>query len=429
MKRSSRCLICTLCLLLSLAAPMSAWAQGNQGTLTGISFGTSLPIACNPMYASQRAPVYYLTVSEAAYAPGLYSCIADNTWAPASGGPPGTETSGTITTAANSNFQVPFTNMGCVGFVLSGTWTGSLHAQQSNDGINWQDADTFMQMLGNWVTFLTINGRYYSGGYAAAYFRLLGPVLTGTANVTMQTSAGTCNSYVNSIPNVRLGNGTFVPTAATGSLVTTPDVIQGMDMVDMFVLWSGITGSPSGCVIQMLGTGDGVNFLNVGPPIPVTPGVNFSTVVTGPFGLQGVASYGCSGAYPSAGTIFIQLDYKANVPPFPFNCIQRLTVAGFGATSPTTEIPGVANQTIKICSASASEVGTFTANAITFSAGTGTNCATGNSIIGAIATTNGTSSIALGYEGAWVLPPSNSLCFAAATTTPTMIVTIMYAQF
>src|SRR5882672_9798521 len=87
-ERMKRSLAWTLSLLLSLMPAAPAWAQGSQGTLMGISFGSALPLACNPMFASQRSPLYYLTVTQGLNTPGLYSCIADNTWAPAFGGSP-----------------------------------------------------------------------------------------------------------------------------------------------------------------------------------------------------------------------------------------------------------------------------------------------------------------------------------------------------
>jgi hypothetical protein len=222
----------------------------------------------------------------------------------------GTLATGTVTTSAGSAVQVPFSGMGCVGIVLSGTWTGTLAAQQSNDGTNWQPADLLQQLLGKWPESTGSNGRYYSGGYSAQFFRMAGPVGTGTASVSLQTSAAPCNQYVFSLAGAEAGNG-LSAVAATGTQTSVADLITGYNSADVQITWSGITGSPSGCTVQAQGSGNGTTFTNVGPAQAVTAGTAAMLGYAGPFGLAVQFIYACS-VYPSAGTITMSQTYKTN---------------------------------------------------------------------------------------------------------------------
>ena len=65
-------------LVLAGAALHGLWAQGTQGTLVGIPFGPSIPLACNPSQPQSQHPLFYLTQSSAANNIGLNYCIAVN---------------------------------------------------------------------------------------------------------------------------------------------------------------------------------------------------------------------------------------------------------------------------------------------------------------------------------------------------------------
>ena len=57
------------------------FAQQTQGTLTGIPFGPSIPLTCNPAYASRFNPLFYLTQTGASNPIGMNWCIANNQFA------------------------------------------------------------------------------------------------------------------------------------------------------------------------------------------------------------------------------------------------------------------------------------------------------------------------------------------------------------
>jgi len=326
-----------------------------------------------------------------------------------------------ITTASGSFALASILNQGCISFVIAGTHTGPVHAQTSSDnGQTWNDADTFQQSQGIWLTFPIINGRYYSGALSGTNFRLLGPVATGSMIVTFQTMTAACNMYVNAIPNVQLGNGTFIPTAATGPIITTADVIQGMNSADIFLIWSGITGAPANCFLQPQASGDGLNFIPVGPLIPITPGTNQSFNITGPFGLQANLVYLC-GTYPTAGTIFIQQDYKQTPPGGSqlYKCTTTVPLT-IGAAGTQQIVAPSAGKIIYVCNL---VVVTTVAGTVTLTEGTGATCGTGTTnVSGAMTPSVGsplTFAAGAGTSVFQINKPGDGLCIVNGAATVT----------
>lgn len=226
---------------------------------------------------------------------------------------PGTTTplTGTITTSAGSAVQITYNGMDCVGIVASGVWTGSLAVQQSNDGTTWQPADTLQQLTGKWQESIGSPGRYYSGAFSAQFYRIAGPTATGSATISLWPSPGPCNTYSFAIPGAEAGNGFFGgAVSATVTQTTVADSIQGHDSADIGIVWSGITGSPSGCTLQpQYFFGQSGPAINTGPPLPLTPGTNQVLTAIGPFGLAVQFVYNCT-TFPGAGTINVQITYK-----------------------------------------------------------------------------------------------------------------------
>lgn len=220
--------------------------------------------------------------------------------------------SGTITTAAGSSVIIPFSGMGCAIVDVQGSFTGSFAVQGSaGAGSLLQPRDTLQQLVGKWVESIGSAGHYYIGGFASQQIKLAGPVSSGSASIVWTTTPGMCDVYTFAIPGSEAGNGFFGGTvSATTTQTTVADSIQGHDLADVGVVWSGITGNPSGCVIQaQYFFGQAGPAINTGPPLPVTPGTNQVLVFVGPFGLATQFVYSCN-TYPGAGTITLQITYK-----------------------------------------------------------------------------------------------------------------------
>lgn len=217
----------------------------------------------------------------------------------------------TITTATGSNVIIPFNGKGCVVVHVAGTWTGSIAVQGSVDGVNFQPRDTLQQLLGKWPESIGSNGDWYIGGFASFQVKLAGPVSTGSATITYITMPSACNVYTFAIPGAQAGNAFFGGTvSATSTQTTVADNVQGHDLADVGVHWSGITGSPQGCLLQaQYFFGQSGPAINTGPPQPLTPGIDQAIPFVGPFGLAVQFVYSCV-TYPAAGTLSIQITYK-----------------------------------------------------------------------------------------------------------------------
>ncbi len=98
--------------------------------------------------------------------------------------------------------------------------------------------------------------------------------------------------------------------AATATQTSPPFTNSGyFKQVELYLIWSGITGSPSGCTIQVKASGDGSNFIASGTAITLTPGTNQVSAFTGPIGQQVEYTFACA-TYPSAGTLTLESVYK-----------------------------------------------------------------------------------------------------------------------
>jgi len=98
--------------------------------------------------------------------------------------------------------------------------------------------------------------------------------------------------------------------AATATHTSSPFPNAGyFKQAELYVIWSGITGSPSGCTIQVKASGDATNFIASGTAITLTPGTNQVSVFTGAIGEQVEYAYACA-TYPSAGTLTLESVYK-----------------------------------------------------------------------------------------------------------------------
>jgi hypothetical protein len=98
--------------------------------------------------------------------------------------------------------------------------------------------------------------------------------------------------------------------AATATHTSSPFPNAGyFKQAELYIIWSGTTGSPSGCTIQVKASGDATNFIDSGTAITVTPGTNAVSVFTGAIGMQVEYTYACA-TYPSAGTLTLESIYK-----------------------------------------------------------------------------------------------------------------------
>ena len=98
--------------------------------------------------------------------------------------------------------------------------------------------------------------------------------------------------------------------AATATATSSPFVDSGyFKQAELYLIWSGITGSPSACTIQVKASGDGSTFINSGSAISVTPGTNAVSVFTGALGAQVEYTFACT-TYPTGGTLTLESVYK-----------------------------------------------------------------------------------------------------------------------
>jgi hypothetical protein len=101
-------------------------------------------------------------------------------------------------------------------------------------------------------------------------------------------------------------NGLTASKGATSTVFTSSIYFK---QVDIIALWSGVTGSPAGCTIQVEASGDGTAFAASGSPISVTPGTDGAWLFTGAFGIDTMYDYSCT-TYPKTGTLTLENVYK-----------------------------------------------------------------------------------------------------------------------
>ncbi len=98
--------------------------------------------------------------------------------------------------------------------------------------------------------------------------------------------------------------------SATTTETSSPYIDSGFfKQAELYVTWASVTGSPSGCTIQVKASGNGSTFINSGAAIGLTPGTNLVSVFTGALGEQVEYAYSCS-TYPTAGTLTLTTIYK-----------------------------------------------------------------------------------------------------------------------
>ena len=130
-----------------------------------------------------------------------------------------------ILTAAGQTAVLSTANMGTVGVQVSGTWTGSIVAEVSIDGVDWATAQILPFGSSTVLTTLAGNGAGQINCAGSQLFRLRATALTGSATVVL---IGT--STVGAIPvSITAGTtGTAVSgTAASGSTATGNPVQVG----------------------------------------------------------------------------------------------------------------------------------------------------------------------------------------------------------
>jgi hypothetical protein len=118
------------------------------------------------------------------------------------------------------------------------------------------------------------------------------------------------------IHSTRMGGNAYATNAdlssvsATGAETSSPFIDAAyFKQAELYLTWSGITGSPSGCKIQVLASADGVSFIDSGSAVTVTPGTSSVSVFTGALGSQVEYTYSCT-TYPTAGTLTLESVYK-----------------------------------------------------------------------------------------------------------------------
>lgn len=90
---------------------------------------------------------------------------------------------------------------------------------------------------------------------------------------------------------------------------TTYTLSEYFKTAELYITWSGITGTPAGCTIQPKASGDGTTFINSGTAISVTPSTNAISVFTGATGTSVQYTYACT-TYPTGGTLTLKTVYK-----------------------------------------------------------------------------------------------------------------------
>jgi hypothetical protein len=100
-----------------------------------------------------------------------------------------------------------------------------------------------------------------------------------------------------------------VSATATATSTPFPYAAFFKQQAELYISWSGTTGSPSGCTIQVKATPDDTTFFSSGSAISVTPGTSAISVFTGAIGVEVEYTYACA-TYPTAGTLTLKTVYK-----------------------------------------------------------------------------------------------------------------------
>ena len=132
------------------------------------------------------------------------------------------------TTATNCAVQSVQVDSGSAGFVITGTWSGTLNFEVSADGTNFTAVSAFPPNSSTGVTTTSANGTWRSGVSGMITFRVRASAgFTGTAVVTIQISRATTSA---AIPGGSTGPaGPTGPTGATGPGLSglTPNTVLG----------------------------------------------------------------------------------------------------------------------------------------------------------------------------------------------------------
>jgi hypothetical protein len=112
-------------------------------------------------------------------------------------------------------------------------------------------------------------------------------------------------------------NSLFLAVSATSTQTTLAETLAGeFENAQLQITWGSVTGSPSGCTIQLETSLDGANYTANGTAIPVTPGTSLLTPLINlsmPLGYYAEFVYAC-GTYPSAGTLTMKVQMSSAEP-------------------------------------------------------------------------------------------------------------------
>lgn len=221
------------------------------------------------------------------------------------------------------------------------------------------------------------------------------------------------------VPGMQVGLGfSGGAVSATGTQTSELDVIQGEVAAEVVVIWSGVTGSPSGCTLQTQSTSDGSNFVSSGPALSLTPGTNQSLSMAGPLLLGIKYVYACN-TYPGAGTIQLGIFYKnANRVPTYQGTIPEVTAAWTSSTASNTALL-LTVQGYNTVSVYLNQGSTITGGVLTFEASDTTAFTNAYSVVCVNQNTTQQSSYTLlaSTNVVWVCPVQGAVAFRVRLST------------
>ena len=231
---------------------------------------------------------------------------------------------------------------------------------------------------------------------------------SGVSLFTAQPATGTATSGVARLPNF----------SGTGALS---------------VIESGITGSPSGCTLALAYQQN--NSATAGSAVftqAFTPANGTQVFNVTPSQLNGdnyVATYSCSSAYPTAGSLTVSFSPVEPASSDACHVSPKSSVALAITSATTTQlIPLAAGKKIYICGFAATLTGTSPTFQLEY--GTGTTCGTGTTVLTGAFDPNAGSNVVAYSAGSTIASTAagNALCAITTGSTPAAQGVLTYVQ-
>ncbi|MHC5536676.1 hypothetical protein ACYOEI_00195 [Singulisphaera rosea] len=170
-------------------------------------------------------------------------------------------------------FAIPSPTPNSYLMTISGTWTGTLQFETSQDGTYWVSSDTMIVGIDSVVTQITANGVFKGNAAAVSYIRVRAvAAMTGAANIEFALAGGSDVQHSSLLSNpdnplavvISVGNPVLATgqaiIAVTGTAVQLPShaLINGVIVTAHGTNAASITIGGSSVTNTLTGSGNGV---------------------------------------------------------------------------------------------------------------------------------------------------------------------------